>query len=100
MTNTFTWTSDQEFIFSETIENPKSSFIIDSCAGASKTTTLTEMVNRMVAQGVTPASRVLCLAFNKKTAEALQDRMPPGTVCSTLNAFGHRALMSFLPVRR
>ena len=96
----FTWSKDQLAIFSAVTENLQTSFIIDACAGASKTTTIVELVNRLVTQhGVRPGT-ILALAFNKKIAETLSERMPDGVVCSTLNAFGHRALRNYLPANR
>lgn len=93
------WTQDQTRIFDEVTSNLKASFILDACAGASKTTTLEELVKRMIAEGVRPGT-ILALAFNKKIAETLAERLPPGIVASTLNSFGFRALRDFLPVSR
>ncbi|WP_417436473.1 UvrD-helicase domain-containing protein [Idiomarina abyssalis] len=96
----FTWSEHQNQIFNELTANPSTSYIVDACAGSSKTTTLVESVNRLVHQGIAKPGSILCLAFNKKIATTLQERMPPGTTSSTLNAFGHRALGRFIPVNR
>lgn len=98
MSNTFQWTPDQELIFSSLLEAPRESFIVDACAGSSKTTTMVESVQRLVSSGV-PAPTICALAFNKSIATTLAERMPPGVECSTMNAMGHRALRSIIPVR-
>lgn len=60
------------------------SLMISAYAGTAKSTTL-----EMAAPGVkTPA---LALAFNRKIATELQDRLPPNFKARTLNSIGHLA---------
>ena len=75
-------------------ETPSEALVINACAGSSKTTTMVEGVNRMVAAGTEPRT-VLCLAFNKSIADTLAEKMPQGTTSKTLNALGHAALRSY-----
>lgn len=56
--------------------------LIEALAGAAKTTTLTELA--AVLRG-----SVLCIAFNKKIATEMSERMPSHVQCKTLNALGH-----------
>lgn len=68
--------------------------IVNACAGSSKTTTMVEGVNRLVAAGASPRD-ILCLAFNKSIADTLAEKMPTGTTSRTINALGHGALKSY-----
>lgn len=97
---TFEWTSHQNAIFEALTTDLTGSYILQACAGASKTTTLEEAVRRLVNDTGVPPGYILALAFNKKIAEALAARMPHGVTCSTMNALGHRALTRFLPHSR
>lgn len=87
-------TEEQLAVFSHLLFSPKEHLLINACAGSSKTTTMVEGVNRMVAAGVPPNS-ILCLAFNKDIATTLAERMPAGTTSRTLNALGHQALRQY-----
>ena len=76
-------------------------------AGSGKTKTLISRVAELVARGVDP-SGILLLAFNRKAAEQLEERLaaqgiattrrlrgarglrPAGVHCATFNAFGYR----------
>lgn len=72
----------------EAAQSSTDNLIITALAGSAKTTTL-----RLIAEALrnTPT---LCLAFNKKAATDLQERLPPNTKAMTLNGLGHRAWMS------
>lgn len=59
--------------------------IISALAGAAKTSTLV-----MIAQALKTKS-ILCLAFNKKIALEMTERLPPNCQAMTLNSLGHRA---------
>ena len=59
--------------------------IISALAGAAKTSTLV-----MVAQALKTKS-ILCLAFNKKIAVEMAERLPSNCQSMTLNSLGHRA---------
>lgn len=66
--------------------------IVNALAGAAKTSTIVMM---------TEALRVpsLALAFNKRIALELQERMPSHVTCKTLNALGHAAVGQMLGKR-
>src|ERR1017187_4543484 len=58
--------------------------LIDALAGAAKTSTLV-----MIAEAL-PDIEILCLAFNKKIAVEMQERLPKNCKAMTLNSLGHR----------
>lgn len=58
--------------------------IVSALAGAAKTSTLV-----LIAQAL-PKTSMLCLAFNKRIAVEMQDRLPSTCVAMTLNSLGHR----------
>lgn len=58
--------------------------LISALAGAAKTTTLVEIAKAL------PGTEILCLAFNKKIALEMQERLPANCKAMTLNALGHR----------
>jgi len=59
--------------------------LIEALAGAAKSSTL-----ELIAKAL-PGIPTLMLAFNKKIADELQERMPSHCKCMTLNSLGHRA---------
>lgn len=61
--------------------------MINALAGAAKTSTLQFLAKYM------PAQPTLCLAFNKRIAEEMQERLPGHVKCQTLNSLGHRVWM-------
>ena len=61
--------------------------LVSALAGAAKTTTL-----ELIAQAM-PSMEILALAFNKKMAVEMQERMPSNVKAMTLNALGHRTWM-------
>jgi len=61
--------------------------IIQALAGAAKTSTLI-----LIAEALSTTS-ILALAFNKKIAVEMQQRLPPNCQAMTLNALGHRTWM-------
>jgi len=58
--------------------------IVSALAGAAKTSTLV-----MLAEAI-PETKILCLAFNKKIAVEMTDRLPKNCTALTLNSLGHR----------
>jgi len=64
--------------------------IISARAGAAKTTTL------ILISEALPHTDILAIAFNKKIADELQQRLPDNADAATMNALGHRAWKSFL----
>lgn len=82
--NNFSPTPEQEAILlaaTTTTDN----LLISALAGAAKTTTLV-----MIAEALAPTA-MLCLAFNKRIATEMQERLPSTCAASTLNSLGHRA---------
>lgn len=67
--------------FSQTSDR---NMLISALAGAAKTTTLVKLAE------ANPGIEMLCLAFNKKIAVEMQERLPPNCKAMTLNALGHR----------
>lgn len=73
--------------------SPKSSLIVDACAGAAKTTTLVQVCHAISSANL---GSTLALAFNKSIATELASRLEgTGTHTGTINSIGHRALGSF-----
>ena len=64
--------------------------IIEARAGAAKTTTLV-----MLAEALAPLE-IRCVAFNKKIADELNQRLPQNAQAATMNSLGHRAWGRFL----
>lgn len=77
-------TDEQLDIISEATSS-KTNLLISALAGAAKTTTLT-----LIAEAL-PKKAILCLAFNKRIAVEMAQRLPDNCECSTLNSLGHRA---------
>jgi DNA helicase-2/ATP-dependent DNA helicase PcrA len=76
-----TWSPLQQTIFETNAR--KESIIIEAVAGSGKTTTVVELARR------TKACRALAIAFNKRIATELSERLPPHFDCKTMNALGH-----------
>ncbi len=89
---TFTPTPEQETIVSaarDTTDN----LLISALAGAAKTSTLI-----LIAEAL-PKVEILCLAFNKRIAVEMQERLPTNCKAMTLNSLGHRAWMETISDR-
>ena len=67
----------------ETADN----LLVQALAGAAKTSTLVLLAEAL------PDIEILCLAFNKKIAIEMQERLPPNCKAMTLNGLGHRTWM-------
>lgn len=76
------WTTEQLDIFAAT-RDTKDNLLIEALAGAAKTSTLVELAKHLT-------DGALAIAFNKKIATEMQERMPSNVECRTLNALGHR----------
>jgi DNA helicase-2/ATP-dependent DNA helicase PcrA len=88
----FSPTPEQQAIIQaakETTDN----LLISALAGAAKTSTLV-----LIAEAL-PKTSILCLAFNKRIATEMQERLPSTCTSSTLNSLGHRAWGQFLGKR-
>lgn len=80
---TFTPTAEQQLII-DNARNTANNIIISALAGAAKTSTLV-----MLAEAL-PDVSMLCLAFNKKIATEMTERLPANCTAMTLNSLGHR----------
>lgn len=58
--------------------------LLSALAGAAKTSTLVLMAKAL------PETSILCLAFNKRIATEMQERLPSNCRAMTLNSLGHR----------
>jgi DNA helicase-2/ATP-dependent DNA helicase PcrA len=82
--STFPPTPEQSAIIAA-VQGSRDNLIIEALAGAAKTSTLL-----LIAEAI-PSEEVLAIAFNKKIATELSERMPPNVTCKTLNSLGHSA---------
>lgn len=76
--------TEEQLAIIDSVKNTDDNILINALAGAGKTTTL-EMI-----QAASSVKPVLCLAFNKKIAEAMAKRFPGTTTVRTFNGCGHR----------
>lgn len=76
-------TPEQQAIIDEAVSTTDN-LMVSALAGAAKTSTLV-----MVAQALSK-TRILCLAFNKRIAVEMQERLPSNCTSLTLNSLGHR----------
>lgn len=83
---TFSPTPEQEAILAAVAKSDGPSVLVEAGAGCAKTSTLT-----MASQVVNQAS--LAIAFNKKIADEMSERLASNFTCRTMNALGHRAWM-------
>jgi superfamily I DNA/RNA helicase len=79
-------TEEQEAIIEMAIGTTHN-LIINALAGAAKTSTLEFLCKYL------PIQPMLCLAFNKRIAEEMAERLPGHVKCQTLNSMGHRVWM-------
>lgn len=57
--------------------------LVSALAGAAKTSTLVILAEAL------PDIKILCLAFNRKIATEMQERLPSNCIARTLNSLGH-----------
>lgn len=88
----FTPTEEQLAIV-DAAKNSNDNLLVSALAGAAKTSTLVLIAE---AQKSKP---MLCLAFNKKIATEMEERLPGNCTSKTLNGLGHAAWGSFLGKR-
>lgn len=75
-------TPEQQAII-DAARNTNENLLINALAGAAKTSTLV-----MIAHSL-PSTPMLSLAFNKRIATEMSERLPGHVMCKTLNAIGH-----------
>ena len=85
-------TPEQEAIIDAAV-NTKENLMVSALAGAAKTSTLV-----MIAEAL-PNTKILSLAFNKKIATEMTERLPKNCTAMTLNSLGHRTWASALGQR-
>ena len=86
---TFTPTAEQTEIVNAAVESDANMSVI-ARAGAAKTSTLV-----LIAEAL-PQKNLLCLAFNKKIADEMHDRLPPNCESKTLHGLGYKAWWGFV----
>lgn len=64
----------------------RDNLLISALAGAAKTSTLVMLANHPTMMEIP----TLTLAFNKKIAEEMKNRLPPNCISLTLNSLGHK----------
>lgn len=79
--------TDEQATIVEAARTNDRNLLVSALAGAAKTRTL-----ELIAQAL-PNTEILALAFNKKMATEMQERMPHNVKAMTLNALGHRTWM-------
>lgn len=80
---TFTPTEEQQTIVAAATDTDRN-LLLEADAGAAKTSTLV-----LIAEAL-PSTQILTLAFNKRIAVEMQERLPSNCKAMTLNALGHR----------
>ena len=77
--------TDEQNEITKAAQTTDENLIVSALAGAAKTSTLV-----LIAEAL-PDIEMLCLAFNKKIATEMQERLPANCKAMTLNSLGHRA---------
>lgn len=77
-------TPEQEAIV-DAAKSTTDNLLVNALAGAAKTSSLVLLSKSL------SSIPILCLAFNKKIAVEMQDRLPGNCTSMTLNSLGHRA---------
>lgn len=74
--------TDEQSLCISAVTSSSSNLLVTAYAGCGKTSTLVEMVRAA-------SGSVLALAFNKKIAQEMEQRLPPSATSKTLNSLGH-----------
>lgn len=74
----------EQFAIVNATKGSTDNLLVSALAGAAKTTTLVELAKAL------PETEALCLAFNKKIATEMGERLPSNCKAMTLNSLGHR----------
>jgi len=72
------------------ISSSKTNLMIKALAGAAKTSTLV-----LIARALR-GTPMLCVAFNKRIAKEMEERLPSHCVAKTMNAIGHQAWQGYI----
>jgi DNA helicase-2/ATP-dependent DNA helicase PcrA len=81
----------QEAIF-DSVKSTKDSLMIEAVAGSGKTTTIIQ-----ASKLIPPTQSCLFLAFNKKIADDLKERLPSNVKAQTLNSLGWNICKANIP---
>lgn len=84
---TFKPTEEQRSIIDLAAQSDEN-ILVSALAGAAKTSTLVLLAEALHA--AKPNTEILCLAFNKKIAVEMAERLPPNCRSMTLNSLGYR----------
>lgn len=84
---TFTPTAEQHAVVTAATTTTDN-LLVSALAGAAKTSTLVLLAEAM--HELKPKSEILCLAFNKKIALEMAERLPSNCRSMTLNSLGYR----------
>lgn len=82
-------TNQQASIIAFIGDESETSLVVDARAGVGKTKTI-----ELASYGIHSCHRTLAVAFNKKIATELEQRLAEHIDCKTMNALGHRAWMN------
>jgi DNA helicase-2/ATP-dependent DNA helicase PcrA len=82
--------TDEQLAIIEAAKATKDNLAVIARAGAAKTTTLVELAKAM------PEEKILCLAFNKKIAQEMTERLPENCTAKTLHGLGYNAWRQFI----
>ncbi len=76
--------TDEQLAIVECALSTTDNILLSALAGAAKTSTLV-----LIAEALR-YTQILCLAFNKKIADEMNERLPSNCTAMTLNSLGHR----------
>lgn len=76
--------TEEQLAFVEQTQSTTNNILLSALAGAAKTSSL------VLAAEALPEVSMLCLAFNKRIAVEMQERLPNNCTAMTLNSLGHR----------
>ena len=76
--------TDEQAAIIDAAVGTEANLLVNALAGAAKTSTLV-----MIAQALRADLPILSLAFNKRIADEMRERLPGNVKCATLNGVGH-----------
>lgn len=85
--------TDEQLAILDAAKNSSVNMLVQALAGAAKTSTL-----ELIAKAL-PGKPILCVAFNKRIADEMGERLPSHCVAKTMNSLGHTAWGQFLGKR-
>lgn len=85
--------TDEQVAIVTAAKTTSANMLVQALAGAAKTSTL-----ELIAKAL-PGRPILCVAFNKKIADDMAERLPSHCVAKTMNSIGHGAWGQFIGKR-